>query len=198
MEVTDVDKTFAIGHADVARPRWCRARSRRRRRCRSLKAGWFCKKRWTWRWQGLTIDKTCAIGDADVARALVPRAVTAALALPIAEGLGAPLAVTAAAVVCTGERPNGSVFLGRTRSLVDVLAACCSGASSADARFGHGRHSVRLRHPPGFGHEPTFTVIAIIAGMSNADGMARPLLDSTDCANPLAHCCFLSHMADSH
>jgi putative effector of murein hydrolase len=34
-----------------------------------------------------------------LARALVPRSVTVALALPIAQGLEAPLAITAAAVL---------------------------------------------------------------------------------------------------
>lgn len=38
---------------------------------------------------------------------MVPRSVTAALALPIAASLDAPLPVTAAAVVCTG-RPDHS------------------------------------------------------------------------------------------
>lgn len=37
-----------------------------------------------------------------ISRALVPRSATAALALPIAESLDAPLPVTAAAVTCTG------------------------------------------------------------------------------------------------
>ena len=40
--------------------------------------------------------------SADVARALIPRSVTAALGLPIADALGAPLPIAAAAIVCTG------------------------------------------------------------------------------------------------
>lgn len=67
---------------------------------------------------------------AEVSRALVPRSVTAALALPIAEGLGAPLAVTAAAVVCTG---NG---LRRCQGLRVVLTdKCCCICGSEQFQF---------------------------------------------------------------
>lgn len=40
---------------------------------------------------------------ADLARALVPRSITAALAVPIASTLGADTVCTAAAVVLTGD-----------------------------------------------------------------------------------------------
>ena len=60
----------------------------------------------------------------DVARALVPRSVTAALALPIAEGLGAHSSVTAAAVVCTGAPPDR-----------DCIETHCASADSACARL---------------------------------------------------------------
>ena len=43
---------------------------------------------------------------ADLARAVIPRSVTVALALPIANQLDAPLAITAAAVLLQGARPS--------------------------------------------------------------------------------------------
>ena len=109
----------------------CRRRPRRRRRSMAKTANTT----------GLATRSVYPV-SAEVGRAVVPRSVTAALALPIAAALDAPLPVTAAAVVCTGARyPTncqrcgaGQHLVGSTASpeldgcLVEMQAVSCSHA----------------------------------------------------------------------
>lgn len=77
----------------------------------------------------------------DIARAIIPRSVTAALGLPIAESLGAQLSTTAAAIVCTGmmgaamARPL-LTCAGITDPLARGIAAAASAHGMATAALG--------------------------------------------------------------
>lgn len=68
----------------------------------------------------------------DIVKAIIPRSVTAALGLPIAESFGAPQSIAAAAIVCTGM--TGALMarpLLTWAGVVDPLARGVAAAASA-------------------------------------------------------------------
>lgn len=87
-----------------------------------------------------------AIGlSAVLARALIPRSVTVALALPIAQGLEAPLAITAAAVLLQGIL--GANFGPGLMSAVGIKDTIARGLAAAGTAGGLGTASLTSKEP---------------------------------------------------
>ncbi|KAG2487871.1 hypothetical protein HYH03_013584 [Edaphochlamys debaryana] len=81
----------------------------------------------------------------DLARALIPRSVTVALALPIAERLEAPLSITAAAVLLQGLL--GANFGPNLMSAVGIKDTIARGLAAAGTAGGLGTASLTSKEP---------------------------------------------------
>eukprot|EP00878_Enallax_costatus_P039074 GHUV01044594.1.p1 GENE.GHUV01044594.1~~GHUV01044594.1.p1 ORF type:complete len:198 (+),score=47.18 GHUV01044594.1:439-1032(+) len=87
-----------------------------------------------------------AVGlSAGLARALVPRSVTVALALPIAQGLEAPLAITAAAVLLQGIL--GANFGPNLMTQCGIKDTIARGLAAAGTAGGLGTASLTSKEP---------------------------------------------------
>jgi putative effector of murein hydrolase len=80
-----------------------------------------------------------------LARALIPRSVTVALALPIAQGLEAPLAITAAAVLLQGIL--GANFGPGLMTAVGIKDTIARGLAAAGTAGGLGTASLTSKEP---------------------------------------------------
>jgi len=90
---------------------------------------------------GVCLSCCCA----GLARALVPRSVTVALALPIAQGLEAPLAITAAAVLLQGIL--GANFGPGLMTKFGVKDTIARGLAAAGTAGGLGTASLTSKEP---------------------------------------------------
>ncbi len=84
-------------------------------------------------------------GRTGLARALIPRSVTVALALPIAQGLEAPLAITAAAVLLQGIL--GANFGPGLMTAAGIKDTIARGLAAAGTAGGLGTASLTSKEP---------------------------------------------------